>query len=511
MSPTLLAILAPPLLAADAPAPVPGPGVTTPPVEHVTTDPLLPQKYRTVKAGTYPCSVVIKVAKDGKATDVEPVECDQDAFYALATAVLQWEFDPGTKDGVAVDADLPYSTDFEVKTLLPRANVVGFVGGAASVGGAGDVGAEGRIHLGERISFSLGVDIDHDTDVSTLADLWTPVIRGDFTLSSRRQRTEHRGIYGMTIGGFGDQWGSVGTYFGFRGELMTPLPGLSIGGDAGLATLWGSPSVYEDVGFWPRTGSSPFLPWLRASLIWYAPVPRDQFVVVPRPDDPVVYEAVIPEPEPVVDRDGAPFPGIRGAHWSEIEPSFGENTPTGPGFDLYPPGTYPCNVRAAVNADGQPVQVRVEKCPAAGRADALANVQAWEWPHRPGGETLQSVFPAPIFVRHDDALLVHIQSVTPLVNGEAAPLPTNAATPQVWARTLVRPDWGQTRPTRACSVDVDLDATGAVLATKWAAGDIEVMPRVMEALRGWAFYPVAIDGELAPARVRLSMCDTLPG
>jgi hypothetical protein len=39
------------------------------------------------------------------------------------------------------------------------------------------------------------------------------------------------------------------------------------------------------------------------------------------------------------------------------------------------------------------------------------------------------------------------------------------------------------------------------------SGDIEVMPRVMEALREWVFYPVAVDGELTAVRARLSMCD----
>jgi hypothetical protein len=63
------------------------------------------------------------------------------------------------------------------------------------------------------------------------------------------------------------------------------------------------------------------------------------------------------------------------------------------------------------------------------------------------------------------------------------------------------------RPTRSCFVDVDIDAAGNLLATRWVSGDIEVQPRVLEALREWVFLPVAIDGELVPVRARLSMCD----
>ena len=51
------------------------------------------------------------------------------------------------------------------------------------------------------------------------------------------------------------------------------------------------------------------------------------------------------------------------------------------------------------------------------------------------------------------------------------------------------------------------DLAGKVTARKWVSGDVEVSPRVMEALDQWVFYPVVVDGELAPARVRISMCD----
>lgn len=504
----LAALLLPMGVAASEPAPAsaPDPGYV-PAVIHVTTDPLLPQKYRTVRAGTYPCSVVILVSKEGKATDVVPKACDQDAFYALATAILQWEFDPATRDGVAIDSELPYTNEFEVKTLLPRKHVVGFVGGAVSAGGAGLVGVEGRIHLGERISFTGGIDWDSDTFTSDLSTTITPVVRGDFTLSSRRQYTDRRGIYGMTLGAFGDGWGAFGTYGGFRGEVMTPAPGLSIGGDAGLAALWGRAQVFDDAGIWQRAGQAPFLPWLRLSVIWYAPVPRDQFMVVPRPHDPVVYEAPMPEPEVVVDVDGAAFDGIPAVHWSQIWPSNGSNTPTGPGFDVYPPGTYTCNVRVAISPEGKAAMVRVEKCPEAGKADAKANALQWVWPPRPTATMAQAVFRAPIFVQHDDAIPVKAQSVL-LREGEATQaLPPGAGETAVWVHEFVPPIWASTRPTRSCYVDVDIDTSGQATNLNWVSGDIEVQPRVMEALRQWVFYPVAVDGELRPVRARLSMCD----
>ena len=105
---------------------------STPPVAHVLSDPLLPQSYRTVPPGVYPCSVVIDVSAEGKATDVKPVKCDEEAFWALAAAIVTWEFDPATQDGRPVAGQLPYTAEFEVRTLLPRKNIVGFVGLVAS-------------------------------------------------------------------------------------------------------------------------------------------------------------------------------------------------------------------------------------------------------------------------------------------------------------------------------------------------------------------------------------------
>ncbi len=480
---------------------------STPPVAHVLSDPLLPQKYRTVPPGVYPCSVVIDVSAEGKVTDVKPVECDEEAFWALATAIVSWEFDPATEDGKAVAGQLPYTAEFEVRSLLPRKHIVGFVGVVASAGGAGWGGAEARVHLGEQLSVSAGVTMDHDTVEDTLQDLWVPTFTGDVTLSSRRRSHEHRGIYGLTVGGFGDGFGSAGGYAAFRGELMTGIPGLSVGGDAGVAALFTDPPTRDDVGFWPRAGISPVYPWLRASLIWYAPIPRDRFVVVPRVQDPTVFMPEPPPDEVVVDNDGSAFEGVPAVHWSEIEPSLGDITPTGPGFDLYPPGTYNCNVRVAVGPDGRASKVRVEKCPKAAHADAEATVRNWIWDDKPDRE-VQAVFPAPVFVRRDDAELVRTQSVLLLENGEAKPLPPYIRTePPVYTKRLVPPQWTMERPTRSCFVDVDLDAQGNVLATDWVSGDIEIMPRVMEALREWVFYPVAVDGELTPVRARLSMCD----
>lgn len=481
---------------------------STPPVAHVTTDPLLPQQYRTVPPGVYPCSVVIDVSAEGKVTDVKPTECDEEAFWALATAIVAWDFDPATENGVPVAGQLPYTAEFEVRTLLPRKHIVGFLGVVGSVGGAGWGGVEGRVHLGEQISFSAGVSMDRDRFEGTLQQAWIPTFSGDVTLSSRRRSHEHRGIYGLTVGGFGDATGTAGGYAGFRGELMTGVPGLSVGGDAGIATLFTAPETFDDVGFWPRAGTSFVYPWLRASIIWYAPIPRDRFVVVPRTQDPTVF---MPEPPPVEvfeDVDGDSFPGVKAVHWSEIEPSSGDITPTGPGFDLYPPGVYNCNVRVVVSEEGRAAKVRVEKCPQAARADAEATVKTWEWSPRPGGGEIQSVFPAPVFVRRDDAELVRTQSVQLLVDGKAQPLPaTIRSTPPVYVQRLVPPTWTMERPTRSCFVDVDIDAAGNLLATRWVSGDIEVQPRVLEALREWVFFPVAVDGELVPVRARLSMCD----
>lgn len=478
----------------------------TPAVPHVTTDPLLPQKYRSVPQGKYPCSVEVDVSADGRVTDVRNAACDEAAFWALATAIVQWEFDPATEDGRPVASTLPYTNVFEVKSLLPRKHVVGFVGAAASAGGAGLLGAEGRIHLGEQISFTLGVDMDTDTFENASDTLWVPTLRGDVALSSRRRHFEHRGTYGVAVGGFGDGYGAVGMYGAFRGEAMTGIPGLSLGGDAGLATLFTSPPTYDDVGIWLRAGSSVLYPWLRASVIWYAPLPRDQFVVVPREHDPVVYEPPPPPVEELPDLDGQAFAGISAIHWSEIEPATGDTTPTGPGFAAYPPGSYACNVRVAIDEAGLPANVRVEKCPRAGREDAAANVRNWRWAPREGKGSVQAVFPAPIFVEREDAELVPAQSVQLLEGSQAKPLPRRVHPPEVWARAVVPPEWGSTLPTRACFVDVDLDATGKVLQTRWVSGDIEIKPRVEEALAQWGFYPVAVDGELAPVRVRLSMC-----
>ncbi len=496
-------------LAAPVPVapPVYPPGFV-PAVLHVTTDPLLPQKYRSVPAGDYHCAVDIAVSKEGKVTDVVPTDCDQESLWALAAAIIEWDFDPATQNGVPVDSTLPYTGVFEVRTLLPRKHIVGFVGVVGNLGGSGIAGVDGRIHLGERVSFSGGVEFDRDELESTLQKFWTPVFHADVAFSSPRQSFEHRGIYGIAVGGYGDGWGATGLYGAFRGEVMTPVPGLSFGGDAGIATLFGDPPTFDDVGVWPSS-SIPFYPWLRASVIWYAPIPRDQFVVVPRADDPVVYEPVIVEPPPLVDLDGAAFEGVPGWHWSQVEPSVGDVTPTGPGFANYPPGTYRCNVRAIITPSGKASVVRAEVCPAAGRADAEANVRGWIWPERPGGTDVQAVFPAPIFVRRDDAEPVRVQSVLMLgPDGTTAPLTAGVQAPEVFVQGFSAPVWTNNNvPTRSCFVDVDLDVTGAVKKTRWVSGDIEVQTVVFDTLKRWKFYPVAVVGELRDARVRLSMCD----
>ena len=270
--------------------------------------------------------------------------------------------------------------------------------------------------------------------------------------------------------------------------------------------LFTDPITYGDVGIWQRDGVNPFYPWLRLSLIWYAPLPKDRFVVVPRQDDPTVYEPPIPEAEPLPD-NGLAFEGVRAVHWSEIEPSYGDNTPINAAFDDYPPGSYKCDVRVLVDNRGVPVQVRAEACPSAAKADAEANVKSWEWPSRPGEPSLQSVFPAPIFVRRSDAELVPAHSVLLLVNGVTTPLPKRTSTPPVYVRNFAPPEWGQTRPTGACFVDVDLDATGKVQKTRWVSGEIEVSGQVFDALNTWVFFPVIVAGDRAAARVRLPMCD----
>ena len=68
-------------------------------------------------------------------------------------------------------------------------------------------------------------------------------------------------------------------------------------------------------------------------------------------------------------------------------------------------------------------------------------------------------------------------------------------------------DYGVTRPTRACFVDLDLDPGGAVVGTRWVGGDVEVRPRVLESLEAWRFYPVIVQGEPASVRARLVLCE----
>lgn len=491
------------LTARAADGPPPG---YLPPVAHPSVEALMPQSYRTIPRGDYPCKVRILLTAAGVVKDVERIECADDPYYALATAIVQWTFDPATQDGKPIAGELLYSNTFSVESYLPRKHIVGFVGAVASVGGAGWFGAEGRVHLGEQVSFSGGVDVDQDFIPGDLTPLWVPTFHADVAISSRRRHFEHRGIYGLAIGGFGDAYGSAGLYAAFRGELMTPAPGLSVGGDGGVSMLFTDPITYGDVGIWQRDGVNPFYPWLRLSLIWYAPLPKDRFVVVPRQDDPTVYEPPIPEPEPLPD-NGLAFEGVRAVHWSEIEPSYGDNTPVNAAFDDYPPGSYKCDVRVLVDNKGVPVQVRAEACPSAAKADAEANVRAWEWPSRPGQPSLQSVFPAPIFVRRSDAELVPAHSVLLLVNGVATPLPKRTIAPPVYVRNFTPPEWGQTRPTGGCFVDVDLDNTGKVQKTRWASGEIEVSGQVMDALNTWVFFPIIVAGDRVAARVRLPMCD----
>ena len=91
--------------------------------------------------------------------------------------------------------------------------------------------------------------------------------------------------------------------------------------------------------------------------------------------------------------------------------------------------------------------------------------------------------------------------------GLSCTLPSRTPAPPVWVESLVPPEWGQTRPTGSCHVDVDLDVNGNVLQSRWASGEIEVSNQVFEALKQWKFYPVVVRGEPAAVRVRLSMCD----
>lgn len=503
------------------PAPAPENAGYLPPVPHPSVDPLMPQSYRVTPRGDYPCKVRILVTELGTVRDVESIECDQDAYYALATAIVQWKFDPATQDGRPVAASLDYENVFTVETFLPRKHIVGFVGAVASAGGAGWFGGEGRVHLGEQLSFTGGVSVDQDFVPGVADPVWVPNFFADVAISSKRRHFEHRGIYGFAVGGFGDPYDSVGMYGAFRGELMTPIPGLSIGGDAGASVLFTEPLTYPDVGIWQRSGKNPFYPWLRLSVIWYAPLPKDRFVVVAREMDPTVYEPIIPEPEPLPDLWKA-FEGVVAIHWSQIEPSWGDNTPVSEEFAHYPPGTYRCDVRALIDNNGKVVKVRAETCPAAGKAAAEKNVASWEWepgqafaalqkakrsPGDPAAAAVQAVFPAPIFVRGRAADMVPVQTVNLLVEGKLKGLPPRTQAPPVWVESLSPPVWGQTRPTGACYVDVDLDNRGKVLRRAWASGEVEVQSQVYEAMDQWRFYPVIVRGEPAAVRVRLSMCD----
>ncbi len=476
-----------------------------PPVMHITTDPLMPQKYRSVPAGKYGCSVNIVLDATGKPTDVLPVECDQESLWALSAAIVSWEFEPALQDGVAVASQMPYKTEFEVKTLLPRKHVVGFVGIVGSVGGESILSLDGRVHLGEMISLSGGVGFDQNNRANDTYQTTNTTFHGDVAFSSPRQYFEHRGIFGGAVGFYSDTVGQTGLYGGFRGELMTPSPGLSIGGDIGIATVWYEQGEDSSLGLMPQLGRAPFYPWLRLSVLWYAPVPRDQFVVVPRVNDPVVYEPIIEVPPPVPDEDGAAFVGVPAVHWTRIPASGGRNPVPGPGFENYPPGQYTCNVRVLVAEDGTPEQVRVEKCPAVGKDDAAAMVKTWKWAVRPGEGKIQAVFPAPFFINKDEAEPVR----TDLVQLRAADgtLSTPRRTPEVWVRHLYTPVFQNgVEPTGNCSVVVDLDTAGNIVSTRWKNGEPEIRPRVLEALSAWKFYPVAIDGELAPAQVTLPMC-----
>ncbi len=500
----------PPPMDSTAPSAPAGAGaVDTPAVAHVTTDPLLPQAYRVVPPGTYPCVVDIDLSAQGKPTDVRAVQCDPDALLALATAIVQWEFTPAMRAGLPVASTLRYDTVFEVRSALPRKHLVGFVGASVSAGGSGLGGVEGRIHLGETVSATLGVDVDQDRMEGTGARVVATSVRGDLAFSSRRRHFEKRAIQGLAMGVFADDQGASGSYAAWRGEAMTGLPGLAFGGDVGVAALFTDPPTVDDLGPFVRPGISPFLPWLRATLTWYAPLPRDRFVVVPRAQDPTVFEPPPPPPEETDDLDGAAFAGVPAIHWSEIEPSLGSSPDAGPGFAGYPPGTYACNVRVRIGTDGKALATRAERCPQAGRADAEKAVLGWTWPERPGGTEAQAVFPVPYFVEQEGAVQVHAQVTGVRAAGTDAvgPLPRFAGTPEVWAKTVVAVDYGVTRPTRTCSVDVDLDASGAVVGTRWASGDVEVRPRVLEALAGWRFFPVIVQGEPTSVSARLVLCE----
>jgi hypothetical protein len=164
-------------------------------------------------------------------------------------------------------------------------------------------------------------------------------------------------------------------------------------------------------------------------------------------------------------------------------------------------------VRALIDDTGLAKAVRAEQCPSAAKRDAEANVQGWEWPPRPGKGDVQSVFPAPIFVRRGDAQIVPARNVLILRDGKTEQLPRRVSEPPVYIHAGLPPDWGSTHPTGACYVDVDLDDRGIQLKVKWVSGEIEVSGRVFDALESWKFFPVIIQGERTPVRVRLSMCD----
>jgi hypothetical protein len=359
----------------------------------------------------------------------------------------------------------------------------------------------------ETLSLSAGVDLDVDqsrTGVSYVG----PAFHGDLGLSSRRRHFERRAIVGAAVGGYGDTVGNNGVYFTSRFEAMAGPPGLAFGGDLGAALRFGQPDGFvTDVGPFANLGLTPVYPWVRASVIWYLPLPRDRFVVVPRAQDPLVFEPEPPPDEVVVDRDGGAFPGIPAVHWSQIEPSLGDAPVTGPEFDAYPPGTYACNVRVAIDEAGLPEKIRVEHCPAAGRAAAETAVRAWRWFARPGGGVVQSVFPAPFFVDRSDAEPIRFTSVRPLVDGQPTDLPPRTRV-DVWVRARVDPDFGVNRPTRRCEVDIDLAADGTVAAKRWVSGDVEVRTLVEEALESWGFFPVIVAGEPTPARVRVTLCES---
>lgn len=511
------ALSLPEFLPVEVPAPDPeaalparegGPGYL--PAElHVTTDPLMPQKYRSVPAGKYTCSVSIELDATGKVTDIVPVECDQESLWALSAAIISWEFEPALKDGRPVASTLPYTNEFEVTTLLPRKHVVGFVGLVASAGGESIGSIDGRIHLGEMISVSGGVGVDQNQRDGGTYQSTDPTFHGDIAFSSPRQYFEHRGIYGGAVGFYGDASGQSGLYGGFRGELMTPTPGLSVGGDIGIATVFAEPDTDKSLGLMPQIGRSPFYPWLRFSLLWYAPVPRDQFVVVPRANDPVTYEAiVVPDPVPP-DEDGSAFVGVPAVHWSKIPVSGGSNPTAGPGFAEYPPGQYTCNVRVIVSEEGNPKQVRAEKCPTGGMQEAEETVKKWTWQPSPGRGDVQAVFPAPFYVDQAEAERARVSRVSVLnADGTTTDAPSGSRSPEVWVHHLYTPVFQNgVKPVDSCSVDVDLDIHGNVLATKWKNGEVDVKPRILEALAAWKFYGVVVNGELTPVRVNLPMCD----